>query len=51
MPQSWDMGQNIFNSPPKEGMLEGFLLNRKKSNGFGQGLNPRTRVPEASMGL
>jgi hypothetical protein len=33
-----------FTSPPKEGMLEDFYHTRLRP-----GLNPRTRVPEASM--
>jgi len=38
MPQNWDMGQILS-----------FPLRRKACGGLRPGLNPRTRVPEASM--
>jgi hypothetical protein len=33
MPQSWDVGQILFTSPPKEGMLRIFQM-PEKSNDF-----------------
>jgi len=40
-------GTDDFTSPPKEGMLRIFFA--RKIRRLQPGLNPRTRVPEASM--
>jgi hypothetical protein len=48
MPQSWDMG-HIFQFPSEGRHALRIFTTPEKSNGFGRGLNPRTRVPEASM--